>query len=241
MATWYRNLINMRLSIVASVEITGNFTQHGNTITASATFEKVGAQTLQNTRAFILLLEDDVIYGSAQYDHITRAAYEQAITLTNVGDIAVVTTDFTVGGGWNADNIVAVAWVQNYGGNKEIYQAASLEPGSASVDEPPLVRLDSGVTAITPNPFVLLGQSGGSATIRMRISDRTSNHRARLDVVDLNGHLVRNLMDGLLAAGQYTQTWNGRDARGATVGAGIYYIRFANGKERNSTRLVLMR
>jgi hypothetical protein len=201
----------------------------------------VDVQTLHNTRAFILLLEDDVTYGSAQYDHITRAAYSQAITLANVGDVAVVTTDFTIGAGWNADNIVAVAWVQNYGGNKEIYQAAPLEPGSASVDEPTLVSLNSGVTEITPNPFVPPGQGGGSATIRMRISDRTSNRRARLDVVDLSGRLVRNLMDGLLTAGQYTQAWNGRDARGVPVDAGIYYIRFSNEEERSSARLVLMR
>jgi hypothetical protein len=243
-AAAYRSKINQRLTAtggVAPVGITGFFTQNGSTITASATFEKLDPVTLENTRAFILLLEDHIMYGGREYNHTTRAAYEQAVTLTNVGDVVVVTTDFTVGGGWNLDNIVAVAWLQNYGGNKEIYQAAPLELGGASVDEPTLVALKSGVSEITPNPFVPLGQGSGSATIRMRISDQTSNQRARLDVVDLNGRLVRNLLDGLLTAGQYSQTWDGRDATGAPVGTGIYYIRFSNDEESNRTRLVLMR
>jgi hypothetical protein len=244
MASWYRSIINSRLNStggVAPVGISGFFTPNGSTITASATFEKLDPVTLSNTRAYILLVESDVMYSGQEHDHLTRAAYEQAVTLTNVGDIVVVTTDFTVSGAWNLDNVIAIAWLENHGGNKEIYQSVPLQLGGASVDEPTLVLLNSGVSGVTPNPFAPLGQGSGSATIQMRISDRSSNQRARLEVVDLNGRLVRNLLNAPLASGLHQQTWDGRDAAGQPVGAGIYYVRFSSDEERNSTRLVVVR
>lgn len=243
MASWYRSLINSRLNStggVSPVGISGYFAPNGTTITASATFEKLDPVTLTNTKAFILLLEDHISYGGQEYNHTTRAAYEQVVTLTNVGDQVEVTTDFTVSGAWNPDNLVAVAWLQNMT-SKEIYQSAPLSLGGAAVDEPPVAAFESGVTGITPNPFVPLGPGAGSTTIRLQISDRSPNPRARLDVVDPSGRLVRNLLDGWLTAGQHAQSWDGRDATGTPVGAGIYYVRFSDDRERNLARLVLVR
>jgi len=244
MANWYRSLINTRLTQtggVAPVSISGVFSHDASTISLTATFEKLDPVTLANARAYLLVLENNMTYAGRTYNHTTRAAYEQSVTLTNVGDIAVVSTNIAIGGTWNMDNIVAVAWLENHGGTKQIYQAAPLQEGGASVDEPTLAAMNSGVGEITPNPFAPLSQGSSSATIRLRISDQASNQHARLDVLDPSGRMVRNLLDRPLTAGQHTQTWDGLDAAGQPVSAGVYYVRFSNDEQTGSTRLVVLR
>jgi len=113
-----------------------------------------------------------------------------------------------------------------------------MQSSGAAVDEPVVAGFASGVRGVGPNPFTLSGTAG--TTIRLRISDAAANQPARLDVVDLNGRLVRNLLDAPLAAGLHQQAWDGRDAAGQPVGAGIYYVRFSNAEGSNGARLVVL-
>jgi len=54
-----------------------------------------------------------------------------------------------------------------------------------------------------------------------------------LRVHDLQGRLVRTLVDGVLEAGRYERRWDGRDASGAPVGSGLYFARLrVEGQER---------
>jgi hypothetical protein len=115
-----------------------------------------------------------------------------------------------------------------------------METNGASVDEPVLAGFASGVREVGPNPFAPWRGGSASATIRLRISDAAADQNARLDVVDLNGRLVRNLVNGPLAPGQHLQDWDGRDATGQPVGAGIYYVRFSNSEGSNGARLVVL-
>jgi len=49
--------------------------------------------------------------------------------------------------------------------------------------------------------------------------------RARLRIVDAGGREVALLLDGTREAGEHRATWNGRDADGRPVAAGIYFVR----------------
>lgn len=63
--------------------------------------------------------------------------------------------------------------------------------------------------------------------------------RVTLDVLDVQGRLVRRVHDGALAAGPHARTWDGRNARGDRVGAGVYFARLAHADGRVVTaRLV---
>jgi|GEM_PF-342262 len=54
----------------------------------------------------------------------------------------------------------------------------------------------------------------------------------RLDLIDVTGREVRRLADGTMAAGVHTVAWDGRDAAGHRVSAGIYWARLkATGRE----------
>lgn len=62
--------------------------------------------------------------------------------------------------------------------------------------------------------------------------------RARLDLVDAGGHLVRRLDLGQLGAGYQEVEWDGRNEAGRTVAPGAYRGWLVAGDVRMSTRLV---
>jgi flagellar hook assembly protein FlgD len=46
-----------------------------------------------------------------------------------------------------------------------------------------------------------------------------------LDVFDVRGRHLRQLLDGNLAAGTHPVHWDGRDHAGRALGAGLYFVR----------------
>ena len=59
-----------------------------------------------------------------------------------------------------------------------------------------------------------------------------------LRVYDLSGHLVRRLNLGGLAAGRYSQAWDGRDHGGEPVPPGVYVVRLGAATETGDESLV---
>jgi len=62
--------------------------------------------------------------------------------------------------------------------------------------------------------------------------------RVRLDIVGLDGRLVRTLIDAVLPPGERSATWDGRDASGQRVAAGVYFERLSVNGSSYSRRLV---
>ena len=60
-------------------------------------------------------------------------------------------------------------------------------------------------------------------------------------VLDLQGRTVRILHTGALTRGATTLAWDGRDRDGATLGAGIYFVRLVTPLGSASTRVVRFR
>ncbi len=65
--------------------------------------------------------------------------------------------------------------------------------------------------------------------------------RARIDVLDIGGRLVRTIEDRDLPAGGHLASWNGRTADCARAPAGVYLARLTLGTQRAVRRLVLTR
>lgn len=63
---------------------------------------------------------------------------------------------------------------------------------------------------------------------------------AALDVFDVSGRRVRSLHVGPAGIGQHASRWDLRDAGGARVPPGIFFVRFGTGGETRSTRLVVL-
>jgi hypothetical protein len=61
-----------------------------------------------------------------------------------------------------------------------------------------------------------------------------------LSVYNVTGQIVRNLADGVRAPGRYEIPWDGRDARGTRVAAGVYFYRLAAGDRVVTKKLTVM-
>jgi photosystem II stability/assembly factor-like uncharacterized protein len=61
-----------------------------------------------------------------------------------------------------------------------------------------------------------------------------------LDVYDLRGARTRSLLAATLPAGVHRVPWNGTDAAGGRVAAGVYFVRLTTGEEQPCVRVVLI-
>lgn len=83
-----------------------------------------------------------------------------------------------------------------------------------------------------PNPF------NPETTIRFHLSERQQD---RLVIYDLAGHRVRMLVDGELAAGEQTISWDGRDHNNKTVASGVYFYELLVGNKVERRKMTLIR
>ena len=73
--------------------------------------------------------------------------------------------------------------------------------------------------SIWPNPFV-------SSIGFKYVITANANGPVNLGVYDLQGRLIRELVNNSQASGVYNVNWDGRDAKGASVSNGVYVYRF---------------
>ena len=88
------------------------------------------------------------------------------------------------------------------------------------------------VTGVVPNPF------NPQTTIHFNLP-RTQT--ATLRLYDVQGRLIRDLVDGVKQAGPNEVVWNGRDNGGRSVASGTYYARLESGGETSVKSMVLVR
>ena len=87
-----------------------------------------------------------------------------------------------------------------------------------------------------PNPFT------PSATIGYAIPAGAGEavHKP-LGVFNLRGQLVRSLVDGEKAAGEYSVQWDGRNDRGESIGSGVFLYRLQAGDYRATRKMILVK
>ena len=62
-----------------------------------------------------------------------------------------------------------------------------------------------------------------------------------VSVYDVNGRLVRTLVDATLGAGEQSVAWDGRANDGSRAGAGIFFYSFRAGDLQETRKLVHLR
>ncbi len=113
-------------------------------------------------------------------------------------------------------------------------QAALAAPTAVPAVEPwPAAALQ--LTAVVPNPF---RPQAGAARLSFQLATPA---QARLAIYDVSGRCLRTLVSAPLAAGEHVVHWNGRDAGGHPLSAGVYLCRLEAGPLSQSRRVVLLR
>ncbi len=102
-------------------------------------------------------------------------------------------------------------------------------PTDTAADSP--VARTSMLTA-WPNPF--------NPSVRLQFA-ATGRGPARFDILTASGALVRTVIRDVTRPGPVSLAWEGRDQRGATVPAGIYFVRVTQGATSATHKLVLVK
>lgn len=84
-----------------------------------------------------------------------------------------------------------------------------------------------------PNPF--------NPSTRIRFEIPAGGAGARISIHDAAGRLVRTLVDGFLPGGPGDVAWDGRDADGQAVAAGVYACRLVSSGVAQTRTLVLVK
>ncbi len=119
--------------------------------------------------------------------------------------------------------------------------AGRVEEGATVLAEIGLARpLTLQLRGVFPNPlrparsgggqvvFALPGRSGVPVDVQLR-------------VIDLQGRLIRRLLDDSLPPGVHTAHWDGRDDTGQAVPTGLYLLKLDAGEAADSRRVLLVR
>jgi hypothetical protein len=106
-------------------------------------------------------------------------------------------------------------------------------PGVESVESPAAgAPLHFAVEQNRPNPFNPSTEISYTVPSRMRLA---------LRVYDLDGRLVRTLVDAVADPGVQTARWDGRDGGGLPVASGIYYYRVSGDGFEATRKMVLVK
>jgi hypothetical protein len=126
------------------------------------------------------------------------------------------------------DNCVAVAnFCQedtNMDGEGDVCQVTAVLPGV------PGARVS--LSAPSPNP------ASGSTSFRLTLAEAS---HVRLAVYNVSGRRVRTLVEARLPEGAHVFTWDARDAGGARVPSGAYYLRLDADGVQQARKLMVIR
>lgn len=131
-------------------------------------------------------------------------------------------------------------------GNLQIH-ISSCDPVAAAVlSAPALDPITGPTTSVVPADDGAPTEVWFSRPGPNPASDRVALHFAlpreagvSLSVFDLGGRRVRDLVRGTLPAGRHSADWDLRDASGARVGPGMYFLRLGAGGEVRTRRLIV--
>ncbi len=160
----------------------------------------------------------------------------------------LVTTDPVTNEYWARDFINAqrvddgyapkpCTWIEEASG--EPYNLGISDPDEMTVINLNALAVDDGragvarpihLAAVAPNPM------SSDTTLRFRLEEPA---RATILIVGASGRAVRRLGDRSFPAGESAVRWDGRDARGRRVAAGVYFARLKVGDHVHTRRLVV--
>ena len=105
---------------------------------------------------------------------------------------------------------------------------------------PPEAEPGHAFNRMIPHPLRLAVSGMGHAAIELAIPPGAAGTCA-LDIQDVAGRIVRRFQVPIARAQGHTLTWDGRDAAGARVRAGVYFVRLRGAQGSTAGRVVLWR
>jgi len=201
--------------IVANVTLTENITSGNNKI------------------FFVITNWVDYSEENPWYYLVVAKSDEDVVTLSNIGETAIysATLDVEMQPDWNLEDLYAVAIVQDWD-NHEILQAAQVNLIPTSVNDP-MIPAEISLYQNYPNPF------NPTTTISFDLAQTTTF--VNLEIYNMKGQKVKQLISDQLSAGKHSVIWNGNDENGKPVSSGIYFYKLKSGVYTSTKKMILMK
>jgi hypothetical protein len=103
--------------------------------------------------------------------------------------------------------------------------------GATSVGGAPAAARCTWIRSVSPNP------SRGGSRVDFELA---RGGAVTLGIYDVSGRLVREVVRGTLADGAHAATWDGRDASGRQVAAGVYFAKLATPSRVDSVKMIVL-
>ncbi len=197
----------------------------GETVTLSVEFSNEGGLPVEDL--FLTLSSPDGL-TTVSDDAGTMPDLDAGSTANSSADPFTLTVSEALG------DTVATLWTTiegnggAYSGAQRVELHIDLSSTAVGDETPSEFRFQ----ACRPNPF-----TNGTA---MRLA-MPAGGRATVKVYNVNGRLVRTLLDATVPAGERDVVWDGRDDSGERCASGVYMVRVETPSDRATRKAVLLR
>jgi len=125
---------------------------------------------------------------------------------------------------------------------RNYYIIASYDTGDAEPSNTVTVEPVSNQDQVLGSPLLTLSNHPNPFNPDTRISfSLREAAQVKLQIFNLKGQLVKNMLEGNLTAGNHTIVWNGKDDKEQPVSSGIYFLRLNDGKRTISKKMCLQK
>lgn len=224
-----------------AIEIFG--TQDRQNYNLQVKINKTGRIIRPNLVLHVAITESEIAYtwhGQTHFSFVNRNMIPgldgTPVDLMNL-DMPFIEVELPLimGETWVHEHCELVAWVQDLD-TKEVLQAAKVllsdlqEPVSNYVDG--VSPVQTALNGNYPNPF------NPETNISFGIKEAV---HVSLEIYNLKGQLVKNLVNDVKPAGNHVIVWNGKDNNGNSVSSGLYYYKMTAGKYSSTKKMIMMK
>jgi parallel beta-helix repeat protein len=163
--------------------------------------------------------------GGAGKVQVDLAAMLSTSTLRGSGEVAVV--EFRVVGSGNTTPVLTAADLRDKA-NRALGKKIEPRQDDTLVSDGASIEFTFGAY---PNPFKGTTEIAFSVPVASEVS---------LKVYDVNGRLVRSLVEGSLAAGSHRVVWDGRTGAGSQTAPGVYLAVVKIGDRETASKMFLL-
>ena len=130
---------------------------------------------------------------------------------------------------WDGWNVYYKVTAVDHVGNESDPATA----GSVTAATEPVIPKNLTLYQNTPNPF--------NPTTVIRYDVPAVGAQVTLMIFDVNGRLIRKLVDGNVTSGSKSVTWDGTDSHGNSVSSGIYFCHLTANNQTFTKKMVLLK
>jgi hypothetical protein len=106
---------------------------------------------------------------------------------------------------------------------------------TTSIAEEAIIPLITALKGNYPNPF------NPETTISFSVGTQSHTENIQIDIFNIKGQKIRNLLDDTFSPGQHKVVWNGTNDNGQAVPSGIYFYRMKAGDYQSVKRMMLLK